>query len=305
MKIKYKLQILIFFIIGVFVLSSGVTHAKLIFVGDIETGDWSQWCKEWGKIITSPVRNGNFAIKFTVDNDNRQETNLGCKTLFPDESERWVGISIFVPTDWRGDATGYMTLTQWHFDGKSPTGSQPLSLQLMKDIWTLRARDNNANMLPGIKSLPVKKGVWTDFVYHMKLSNNGFLRVWKDDSTNKDNPEILIDYQGPFGFRNDNPYFKMGIYTNQNDKLLIAYHDEVRFGDETSSYAEVAPSGKSTLPPPPPTGGFSGDLNSDNRVDVTDLGILLSNWGASGSADINNDGAVDVVDLGILLSNWS
>jgi len=48
----------------------------------------------------------------------------------------------------------------------------------------------------------------------------------------------------------------------------------------------------------------SGDLNSDGKVDVTDLGILLSNWGVSGSADINNDGVVDVVDLGILLSNW-
>jgi len=48
----------------------------------------------------------------------------------------------------------------------------------------------------------------------------------------------------------------------------------------------------------------SGDLNSDGKVDVTDLGILLSNWGASGSADINKDGKVDVVDLGILLSNW-
>jgi len=47
-----------------------------------------------------------------------------------------------------------------------------------------------------------------------------------------------------------------------------------------------------------------GDLNSDRKVDVTDLGILLSNWGSSDSADINNDGVVDVVDLGILLSNW-
>jgi len=57
------------------------------------------------------------------------------------------------------------------------------------------------------------------------------------------------------------------------------------------------------ISPPPSSSG--ADINSDGKVDVTDLGILLSNWGASGSADINNDGAVDVTDLGILLSNWS
>jgi len=56
--------------------------------------------------------------------------------------------------------------------------------------------------------------------------------------------------------------------------------------------------------PPPPTSN-SADINSDGKVDVTDLGILLSGWGGSGSADINNDGKVDVVDLGILLSGWS
>lgn len=48
-----------------------------------------------------------------------------------------------------------------------------------------------------------------------------------------------------------------------------------------------------------------GDLNYDGKVDVFDLSILLSNWGASGGvADINKDGTVDIFDLSILLSNW-
>jgi hypothetical protein len=58
-----------------------------------------------------------------------------------------------------------------------------------------------------------------------------------------------------------------------------------------------------TTPPP----SKRGDLNSDAKVDVMDLGILLSNWGSStgsGPADLDQDGRVDVVDLGILLSNW-
>jgi hypothetical protein len=49
-----------------------------------------------------------------------------------------------------------------------------------------------------------------------------------------------------------------------------------------------------------------GDLNGDNKVDIFDLSILLSNWSASGvAADINKDGVVNILDLSILLSNWS
>lgn len=63
--------------------------------------------------------------------------------------------------------------------------------------------------------------------------------------------------------------------------------------------------GGSGLPSSPPAGKL-GDLNSDGKVDVIDLGVFLSNWGKTTKppADFNRDGRVDVVDLGILLSNW-
>jgi hypothetical protein len=49
-----------------------------------------------------------------------------------------------------------------------------------------------------------------------------------------------------------------------------------------------------------------GDLNNSGHVDVTDLGIFLSNWNSTSRppSDLNQDGRVDVTDLGILLSNW-
>jgi formylglycine-generating enzyme required for sulfatase activity len=47
-----------------------------------------------------------------------------------------------------------------------------------------------------------------------------------------------------------------------------------------------------------------GDLNADRVVDGTDLGVLLGQWGGSGSADLNVDGFVDGVDLGMLLGGW-
>lgn len=63
-------------------------------------------------------------------------------------------------------------------------------------------------------------------------------------------------------------------------------------------------------------GGFSitvgapncpGDLNDSNSVDISDLSILLSQFGSVGagfSGDLDNDGDVDITDLSMLLSNF-
>ena len=53
---------------------------------------------------------------------------------------------------------------------------------------------------------------------------------------------------------------------------------------------------------------LAGDANRDGKVDVTDLGVLATNWQQSprtfSRGDFNYDGAVDVSDLGILATNW-
>jgi hypothetical protein len=51
-----------------------------------------------------------------------------------------------------------------------------------------------------------------------------------------------------------------------------------------------------------------GDANHDRSVDVSDLGILATNWQGIGKtfsqADFNYDGKVDVSDLGIVATYW-
>ena len=48
-----------------------------------------------------------------------------------------------------------------------------------------------------------------------------------------------------------------------------------------------------------------GDVNNDNKVNITDLSILLSNFGkASTTVDLNGDGQVTITDLSILLTNY-
>jgi hypothetical protein len=60
------------------------------------------------------------------------------------------------------------------------------------------------------------------------------------------------------------------------------------------------------------TGGTpkTGDLNSDNAVNIFDLSILLSNYGktkaqaSNPACDLNNDSTINIFDLSILLSNY-
>ena len=46
------------------------------------------------------------------------------------------------------------------------------------------------------------------------------------------------------------------------------------------------------------------DVSGDGTVNGLDLGIMLGEWGGSGSADVNNDGIVNGSDLGIILRAW-
>ena len=55
---------------------------------------------------------------------------------------------------------------------------------------------------------------------------------------------------------------------------------------------------------PSSSGGKIGDLNSDGKVNIFDLSIMLRNWNKSGTGDLNSDGKVNIFDLSILLRNW-
>ena len=56
-------------------------------------------------------------------------------------------------------------------------------------------------------------------------------------------------------------------------------------------------------PPPPPTGPPE-DLNGDGIVGLSDILIVLSNWGLGREGDVNGDGAVEFIDLVAILAAW-
>jgi hypothetical protein len=51
--------------------------------------------------------------------------------------------------------------------------------------------------------------------------------------------------------------------------------------------------------------GDGGDINGDDSTDVTDLLLVISDWGCTCClSDINDDGRTDVSDLLAVISDW-
>jgi len=82
-------------------------------------------------------------------------------------------------------------------------------------------------------------------------------------------------------------------------------------GDGVCDSADICPGGDDNVDSDgdgvPDFCDCPGDVDGDNDVDITDLGVLLSNFGQSGpgiGGDLNGDDNVDVTDLGILLANF-
>lgn len=53
------------------------------------------------------------------------------------------------------------------------------------------------------------------------------------------------------------------------------------------------------------TCGSIADLNGDGLVNGADLGLLIAQWGGSGTADFNGDGIVNGADLGVMIAEWT
>ncbi|MEA1951342.1 MAG: hypothetical protein U9N87_08155, partial [Planctomycetota bacterium] len=144
------------------------------------------------------------------------------------------------------------------------------------------------NPLYGFSQGGLELGQWHDV--HVEVTNTGgagfgVLSVTVDDVTNSFNMAALLntDWASMAVIGRD-----VNAYSRWFDGAL----DEIRIA--TDPYV-------SPLIP--------GDANEDGSVDVSDLGILATNYDAGsgfgwGDGDFTGDGLVDVSDLGILATNY-
>jgi len=218
--------------------------------------------------VSTHARSGTYSMRFEqrcedplMHNGRRAELVKG-GLLSPMLSERWYGLSIFLPLNWVNDDGngGWIVFAQWHGSPDLSSGdmwrSPPLALEISTNKWIIDYRydpnfittHNPSGHYAWTGSMTEDKGKWTDWVFHVRwdYSETGFLEVWK-------NGVQVADYHGPIGYNDvKGPYFKMGIYRGGANSICprVVYHDELRMGDENSGFAAVSP----TTIPNKPTG---------------------------------------------------
>ncbi|HEX8910933.1 MAG TPA: heparin lyase I family protein [Humisphaera sp.] len=239
----------------------------------------------------APARTGHGSAKFTLPS-TAQRAEL---TAMPDPagSERWYGFSVFVADGVKPDAVNTI-VAQWHEQPDRDLGETwrvpPLYLAMLNGKWVIATRwdsrpKSDGSWIPPaptggrleLRPAAVATGRWVDWVFHVKWSyaSDGLLEVWKDGTK-------VVDRAGPNTYNDEaGNYFKVGLYTpdyatntNPVNAVKMLFADDVRLGNETATYADVAP-GRPW--PPPPTGvlTINGTTGKDT-ISVTQSGNTLT-----------------------------
>ncbi|HSM63010.1 MAG TPA: heparin lyase I family protein [Gillisia sp.] len=201
------------------------------------------------------TRAGNSAGRFEI-NKNDPKVWGGNRTEFAQVTnttmgEGWYGFSQYFPENYTTENLEEL-VGQWHdipdegeTAGRSPSNAISTGNGHLKwaTRWDSRSIQTN-NITEGYfeKDLGViPKGKWINWVVHIKFShtNTGIVEVWMDGVK-------VIDRQNMPNCFNDAifPYFKFGVYRWEWDTAVtqrVIYFDEVRVGNENSSYDEVKP----------------------------------------------------------------
>jgi hypothetical protein len=186
----------------------------------------------------------------------------------------WIGLSVYVPSDWRADSTSDEVLFQIHNwpDDWANSYTPPVAIRLKpRDAsWNLRVwykvtpegSGGLADVTRAIDTVvsPAKRGAWTDWVIEYRpdwrLQTDGGVgvtRFWMDGRK-------VLDYSGPNAY-NDRlgPYLMFGCYksgwrdSSFSDPITerLYYFDEYRVSrPDKGSYAIVAPGAEQGLAKP-------------------------------------------------------
>lgn len=98
---------------------------------------------------------------------------------------------------------------------------------------------------------------------------------------------VQTDTSSPFSFNLNTLAYKDGSYT----LTVKATDNQTQVGQSTVNILIT-----------------NGDVNSDRKVNISDLSVMASHWGSQSATaaqgDVNGDGKVTVSDLSVLANNW-
>jgi hypothetical protein len=227
--------------------SSGRAERKnIIFTGDFESRNFAGWhthegCCKYSHTITSfPTRSGNLAYRSLLKPQDKARAEIQLDP-FPKDSERWVGVSIYVPKEVNEDAS----IFQFHIKPDKGQRWTPPPFQMSMNNNQITIKKSGKGTADGKYQRwvlgPVTRGQWMDFVFRIKSSHRstGLFEAWM-------NGVKKVNYQGATALnRSRGPFVKMGVYVgigNRVKKDTALYYDEFRVGNENARYEDVAPS---------------------------------------------------------------
>jgi hypothetical protein len=220
--------------------------STVIWRGDYETGDLSQWDRIDGltsmlTVVTSPVHQGKYALRVELhqgqisSSGTRNELELG-NYPFYEGDEYWYAWSTYFPSTFPSNDK-WQVFTQWHHSGCC--GSPPLEFDIQGEQIQINYSGDQL-----VWSAPLVRGVWHDFVIHIKWSVNGWIEFWYDGKKQLDQTPVPTIFPGEYN------YMKQGLYWDPTiTSVGVLYHDRTIIG---TTMADVAPELLPPAPPPPP-----------------------------------------------------
>ena len=243
-------------VIAAAVLIGGRASAEVVWRGDYESGDLSQWSRAQSvaadrlQIVGEPVAQGNFAMRASVNqgdnpigaSGNRNE--LAYMSLEPSGSERYYRWQTLFPGDYPS-ADRWQLFTQFHHSG--PNGSPPVQFYVRGEQIILAV--NNVE----VWAMPLQRGRWIDFIFHAKWSSDpavGFAELSVDGQLVL--PKLMTATQFP----GEVNYLKQGLYRDASiAPSASVFHDGMVIG---TALADVQGSLASGLEAGAPQAAYAG-----------------------------------------------
>jgi hypothetical protein len=206
--------------------------------------------------VTSPVRNGTYAGRFTVHDGDVFLGTSGERALVvhsgasgthePIGSDRWYAWSLYIPSDFVDPGTAnWINFQEWHSNGSTVPGSYqpPIAFFIYNGGIQVNMRTGHIpspDQYAVVKTLPVvkpyPKATWIDFKMHAvwQSTTAGSLQIWYrtlgtswTQVADLPNTPTLQEQNG----NTSDVYIEEGLYRNATfSGTGVLYHDAFRIG---------------------------------------------------------------------------
>jgi Polysaccharide lyase len=285
-----------------------VAQAEVVWRGDFETGDLSQWTKSQQvapdrmQVVQSPVRQGKYALRVEVRqgddplNASGDRAELVWSPVETEGNDRYYSWSTMWAPDFPSEKT-WQAFTQWHHTGD--TGTPPFEMYVNGETMYLAIGPDETVLW----THPLERGAWHDFILHVKWSSDpgvGFVELWYDGQ------QELRKTSGQTMFPGQDNIMKQGLYRNKTiSEVGVLYHDGMTVGtslEDVQPQAAAAAAGTTaggTASQPAGTAtGTGGGAAADNSGAPAGSGGC-SAAGASGRRGLGGAGGLALALLGI------